>query len=181
MREYKRYYREREESLRRGGLYRFEQTVPQELWFVLPRAIGRWSTKLQEEFTSLFRDCLQDITGSIFRLNVTVARDCDDIVSQLAEKRPSTAVVVFDETEVDGSAYYLLSERLQEKQEWRLKRLTRRTIEESWHRREEARGDEARSRADGHWRDIVFHSVLDVLDQMDAVPGASQPGPMTLA
>ena len=51
-----------------------------------------------------------------------------------------------------------------------LKRLTRRTLEEAWRRREEARGDEARSRADGHWRDVVYHSVLDVLDQMDAVP-----------
>jgi hypothetical protein len=170
LKEYKRYYREREDALRRGGLYRFEQTVPKELWFVLPRATGSWSTKLQDEFLRLFRDFLQDIAGSTFRLNVTTAHDCDDIVRQLADKPPSTAVVVFDEKEFDGSAYYLLSERLQEKQEWRLKRLTRRTLEEAWRRREEARGDEARTRADGHWRDVVYHSVLDVLDQMDAVP-----------
>lgn len=170
LKEYKRYYREREEALKKGGLYRFEPTVPQELWFVLPRPTGRWSTKLQDEFLRLFRDFLQDITGSTFRLNVTVANDSDEIVRQLASKRPSTVVVVFDERELDGSAYYLLSEGLQEKQEWRLKRLTRRTLEEAWRRREEARGHETRSRADGHWRDVVYHSVLDVLDQMDAVP-----------
>ncbi len=170
LKEYRRYYREREEALGRGGLYRFEQTVPQELWFVVPRATGRWSATLQDEFLHLFRDFLQDITGGTFRLNVTAAHDCDDIVRQLADKRPSTAVVVFDEREFDGSAYYLLSERLQEKQEWRLKRLTRRTLEEAWRRREEARTDEARTRAEGHLRDVVYHSVLDVLDQMDAVP-----------
>lgn len=33
-----------------------------------------------------------------------------------------------------------------------------------------ARSQEERSRADSHWRDVVYHSVLDVLDQMDAVP-----------
>lgn len=170
LQEYKRYYREREEMLKKGGLYRFEQTVPQELWFVLPRSTGRWSGKLQDEFLRLFRDFLQDITGSTFRLNVTVASDSAEIVHQLADKRPSTAVVVFDEREFDGSAYYLLSEKLQEKQQWRLKRLTRRTVEDAWRRREEARGHDAQSRADGHWRDVVYHSVLDVLDQMDAVP-----------
>ena len=156
--------------MRRGGLYRYEQTVPPELWFVLPRTTSRWSTKLPDKLLHLFRECLQDITGSTFRLNVTAAHDCDDIVRQLADKRPSTAVVVLDEREFDGSAYYLLSERLQEKQEWRLKRLTRRTLEEAWRRREEAHGDGARVRAEGHWRDVVYHSVLDVLDQMDAVP-----------
>jgi hypothetical protein len=170
LKEYRRYFRERELRLAGGGLYHFEQTVPKELWFAVPRAQGRWSAKLQDEFLRLFRDILQDLTGSTFRLNVTVASQVDEIVAQLAGKRPSTAVVVFDPRDLDGSAYYLLSERLQEKQEWRLKRLTRRTLEEAWRRREEARGREELARAEAYFRDVVYHSVLDVLDQMDAVP-----------
>jgi hypothetical protein len=170
LREYKNYYGERERHLRHGGLYRFEQTVPKDLWFVLPRPGGSWCTKLQDEFLKLFRDDLQDITGNTFRLNVTTAADSHDIIRQLSNKRPSTAVVVFDQRELDGASYYLLSEQLQEKQEWRLKRLTRRKLEEAWHGCEQAGDGRSRSRAHDHWRDVVFHSVLDVLDQMDAVP-----------
>jgi hypothetical protein len=168
--DYQRYYRERQQQLQDGGLYRFEPSVPQELCVVVPRPTGRWSSKLQDEFLRCFRSELQGIAGSIFRINVAAVSGSQDIVRQLASKQPTTAVVVFDDRELDGSAYYLLSEQLQEKHGWRLKRLTRRTIEDAWHRREEARDDEGRLRADGHWRDIVFHSVLDVLDQMDAVP-----------
>jgi hypothetical protein len=168
--EYQRYYREREENLHQGGIYRFEQTIPKELWFALPKPGGSWSAKLQDEFVRLLRDSLQDLTGDRFRLPILTAGSSQEIVHQLASREPSTVVVVFDPREMDGASYYLLSEQLEERQGWRLKRLTRRTLEEAWRRKEEACDAQSRAQADRYWRDVVFHSVLDVLDQMDAVP-----------
>jgi hypothetical protein len=168
--EYQRYFREREAKLHQGGIYRFEQTIPKELWFALPKPGGRWSAKLQDEFVRLFRDNLQDLTGDRFRLPILTAASSQEIVRQLANHEPSTVVVVFDPCELDGASYYLLSEQLEERQGWRLKRMMRRTVEEAWHRKEQARDAESRAPADRYWRDVVFHSVLDLLDQMDAVP-----------
>ena len=48
--------------------------------------------------------------------------------------------------------------------------MTRKTVEDAWHGKEQARDSDARARAERNWRDVIFHSVLDVLDQLDAVP-----------
>lgn len=164
--EYGRYYRQRLEKLRSGGLYRFEESVPRELQIVTPSVAAGWGDEVQEAFLDDFTACLEDISGRTFKINPVRADDCDQIVQRLGEVDPTTAVVVFDDRMADAAAYYLLSHELAD---WHLKRLTRRTVERLWQARRQARNDQDRQRAERDWRDMITHSVLKTLDRMDAV------------
>ncbi len=164
--DYREYYRQRLEKLRDGGLYRFESSVPRELWFVTPTARGNWSDALQQVFVADYCREIENITGLTFTAHVTRADDHAQLVERLRRETPATAVIVFDERELDGTAYYLLSDALKD---WRLKRLTRRKLEATWFSRLRAAGDE-KPRAERDWLNVIRLSVLDTLDQMDAVP-----------
>lgn len=162
--EYVRYFRQRLDKLRCGGLYRYEESVPRELQIVTPSA--GWGDELQEAFIDDFTGCLEDISGRTFTVNPVRADNCDQIVQRLTGIAPTTAVVVFDNRMADSAAYYLLSHELAD---WHLKRLTTRTVERLWNARRQARRDQDRQRAERDWRDMITHSVLKTLDRMDAV------------
>jgi len=164
--EYQRYFRQRAEKLKNGGLYRYEDSVPRVLWLVTPTARGNWSDGLQQAFVTDFCNCLTDISGKTFSTRVVRVDACEQIPERLRNETPSTTVIVFDDSQVDGSSYYLLSHALGD---WRLKRLTRWCLEKAWGARQQGRSRHDRQKAERDWQDVIFHSVLDTLDQMDAV------------
>lgn len=165
--EYQRYFRQRLEKLRGGGLYRYEEAVERKLHLVTPKAASGWPDDLQRVFAADFGNCLNDITGS--RVDVTTLREDepDRVVDRLGEVEPGTAVVVFDDRVSDSASYFLLAHDLDK---WRLKRLTRRQVEAKWRARMNARGETDRRKAEGRWKDMITFSVLDTLDQMEATP-----------
>jgi hypothetical protein len=165
--EYARYYRQRVETLRNGGLFRYEDAVPRNLWIVTPQERGRWSAKLQQHFAETFLQELQNISGRTFSAKVARADDCQQIADVLQREQKGSAVIVFDDRRDSGAAYYVLSHTLQG---WRMKRLTRFTLENAWENLCRAHSEEDRRRAERTWNDIIFHSVIDTLDQMDAIP-----------
>src|SRR5208337_4311887 len=78
-----------------------------------------------------------------------------------------TTVIVFDDRLANGASYYLLSHGLKG---WHLKRLTRGKVVRKWDARQSGRSAEDRKKADRRWLDLVTLSVLDTLDQMEAIP-----------
>ena len=66
--EYRRYYRQRLEMLRDGGLYRYSQSVERAINIVTPTAKSGWSDDLQSTFVRNFVDCMGDFTGLTFKV-----------------------------------------------------------------------------------------------------------------
>ena len=79
----------------------------------------------------------------------------------------SNCLIVFDDRELSGAAYYLLADALRD---WTMKRVARHTLIKAWNRLGSARGPRDKADAERSWNDIVFHTVLDLLDQMGAIP-----------
>jgi hypothetical protein len=165
--EYQRYFRQRLEKLRGGGLYRYEEAVERKLHLVTPTAASGWPDDLQRAFATDFGACLNDLTGSRFGITTLREDDPDRVVERLDDADPGTAVVVFDDRASDSAGYFLLAHGLGQ---WRLKRLTRRQVEAKWRARSNARSEFDRRKAESRWKDMITLSVLDTLDQMEATP-----------
>ena len=88
--------------------------------------------------------------------------DPDRVVEVLAESNPGTAVVVFNDRAADNAAYFLLAHGLSG---WRLKRLTRRQVQNKWHSRSRGRNAEETRKAEQRWKDMITLSAIDTLDQ----------------
>lgn len=165
--EYQRYFRQRLEKLRGGGLYRYEEAVERKLHLVTPTAASGWPDDLQKAFVADFGACLNDLTGSRFGITTLREDDPDLVVERLGDVDAGTAVVVFDDRASDSAGYFLLAHGLSQ---WRLKRLTRRQVEGKWRARSNGRGDFDRRKAESRWKDMITLSVIDTLDQMEATP-----------
>jgi hypothetical protein len=165
--EYRRYFRQRLEKLRGGGLYRYEEAVERKLHLVTPTAASGWPDDLQRAFAADFGACLNDLTGSHFGITTLREDDPERVVERLGDVDPGTAVVVFDDRASDSAGYFLLAHGLGQ---WRLKRLTRRQVEAKWRARANARDEFERRKVESRWRDMITLSVLDTLDQMEATP-----------
>ncbi len=165
LQEYQRYYRERSERLRNGGVFRFEQTVDRRIHVVTPPTGAGWPDDLQATFLRDFGEVMKNLVGKNFDLVPVRAATPDEARQKLAKTTPGTAVVVFEDT-TDESAYFLFAHNLSR---WRLKRLTRSGVSAKWRAKKNPRSDD-RGRADRRWQDMLFHSALDALEQMDATP-----------
>lgn len=163
--EYQRYYRERPDRLRSGGVFRFEQTVERRIHVVTPGAGHGWPDELQAAFLSDFGEVMKDLVGKKFDLVSVRAGAPDEARQKMAKIAPGTAVVVFDDA-TDQSAYFLFAHSLNG---WRLKRLTRSGVWSRWRGKNSPRPGDG-GRADRRWKDMLFHSALDTLEQMDATP-----------
>jgi hypothetical protein len=166
-REYKRYFRQRLEKLRAGGLYYYEEAVERKLHLVTPTAGGGWTEELQQAFAADFSATMKDIADLQFRVIPVREDDPDRIVEVLAESSPGTAVVVFDDRTADNAAYFLLAHGLSD---WRLKRLTRSQVQYKWQARSRGRNADETRKAEQQWKVMITLSVIDTLDQMEAIP-----------
>jgi hypothetical protein len=164
--EYQRYYRGRLDSLRKGGVYYFDPGIRRELHVVTPTAASGWPEGLQRTFVRDFVDCVTDLTGSRFTALEVRADGADAITERLRALQPGTTVVVFDDRGADSATYALLSHELRQ---WRLKRLTRRKVEDAWRERTHQSHGHGREQG-GLWKRLIEHSVLDTLEQMGAIP-----------
>jgi hypothetical protein len=162
--DYQRYYRERPDRLRGGGVFRYEQTIDRKIHVVTPSPGDRWPDELQQAFLADFGDLMKDLVGKKFELVPVRADGARQARERLAKvTTPGTALVVFDDT-TDESEYFLFAHHLAG---WRLKRLTRSKLLGRWRAKKAARPGDG-DRAQRRWRDTLFHSALDTLEQMDA-------------
>jgi len=164
---YGRYYHQRVDSLKNGGLYYYEEAVPTNIQLVTPWVPSTWPPELQDAFVQDFTDCIQNVTGRRFEITTICADTHEQIVQQLSRHEPKMAVIIFDDRTTDASAYYLLSHDLHD---WRLKRLRRSTVERKWRAWVSARNGEDRREAKHKWDSMILLSVMDTLDQMGAIP-----------
>jgi hypothetical protein len=170
--EYSRYYRERLEKLKGGGLYHYPEAVERKLIVVTPKTSNGWINELQSRFVADYGKVIQDFTGARFSITEVCEDDPDRIVEALGkiadgQGEAGTAVIVFDERTANGASYYLLAHGLEG---WNLKRLTRGQVVRRWDARRPERSAEDRRKADRRWLDMITLSVLDTLDQMGAIP-----------
>lgn len=170
--DYKTYYRTRREKVQRGGIYRFDENAGRDLVIVTPLDSSRWSAKLQKAFVDDLVSEVDHLAGRRFRARVVRAEGCDRIVEALKREKPSVAVIVFDDR--NKATYSVLSHELSP---WIIKRITRRTLERAFRELQNARSDVSRRRAERSWNDLLFHSAIDVLDQMGATPWRLQGWP----
>jgi hypothetical protein len=164
--EYRRYYHEREQFLRDHGVYRFNPAASREVVVVVPRPGGNWSQELQDAFVDGVRTDLEQIAKQNFRITVETADSARDIPRLLQKRLPGTCLIVFDDRELDGAAYYLLSKELRD---WTMKRVTRWELARKFGHLRSARDHQERINAERSWRDTLFHTVIDLLDQMGAI------------
>lgn len=169
--EYSRYFRERLEKLKEGGLFHYSVAVERKLFLVTPKTGNGWTNELQTGFVADFGKVIQDITGARFSITEVREDDPDRIIEKLAkiadDQGEATTVIVFDERTANGASYYLLAHGLKG---WNLKRLTRGQVVRKWEARQRGRSPEDRRKADRRWLDMVTLSVIDTLDQMEAIP-----------
>jgi hypothetical protein len=164
---YQRYFRQRLEKLRGGGLYYYDEAVERKLHIVTPKTGNGWNDDLQQAFVSDFSATIKDITGLQFRVTTVREDDPDQIVEVLGEANHGTTVIVFDDRAADNAAYFLLAHGLAG---WKLKRLTRRQVQDKWQARSRGRNADETRKADQRWKDMITLSVIDTLDNMGAVP-----------
>ncbi len=167
MSQYRRYFRDREQLLRDHGVYRVNPTAAREVTIVVPRAGRGWSLELQDAFVEAVRHDLEQLTKQRFTLKVENADSAKEAARLLKNHISGTSLIAFDDRELDGAAYYLLSDELRD---WTLKRVARHTLVRSWGRIRSARDNTEKGEAEQFWRDTIFHTVLDLLDQMGAIP-----------
>jgi hypothetical protein len=165
--EYQRYFRQRLEKLRDGGLYYYDEAMERKLHLVTPTIGNGWTEELQQAFVTDFSASIKDITGLQFRVTTVREDDPDRIVEVLWESHPGTTVIVFDDRAADNAAYFLLAHGLPG---WKLKRLTRRQVQDKWQARSRGRNAAETRKAEQRWKDMITLSVIDTLDQMGAVP-----------
>ena len=162
--QYRRYYGDRPIQLGNGGVFRFEQTVERKLYVVTPPSGGHWPDDLQQGFLSDLGAVMKDLVGKRFEMAPVRANGAMQAKERLSKVTPGTAVVVFDDS-TDQSEYFLFAHDLAG---WRLKRLRRSGMLRRWNAKKAGRPDGGR--AERRWRDALFHSALDILEQMDATP-----------
>jgi hypothetical protein len=164
--EYRRYYHEREQYLREHGVYRFNPAASREVVVVVPRPGGNWSQELQDAFVDGVRSDVEQLAKQNFRIKVEAADHARDIPRLLQNRVPGNCLIVFDDRELDGAAYYLLSKELRD---WTMKRVTRWELARKFSRLRTARDHDERAEAERDWRDVLLHTVIDLLDQMGTI------------
>jgi hypothetical protein len=164
---YRRYFRDREALLREHGVYRFNAAAAREVVTVVPRAGRGWSLEVQDAFIAAVARDLEQVTKQRFTLKVETADSAKEISRLLKSRIPGNCLVIFDDRDLDGAAYYLLSDDLRD---WTMKRATRHKLVLLWSRMRSARNHGEKAQAEQSWRDAVFHTVLDLLDQMGVIP-----------
>lgn len=164
--EYRRYYQEREQFLRDHGVYRFNPAASREVVVVVLRPGGNWSQELQDAFFEGVRSDLEQIAKEKFRIKVEIADSARDIPRLLQARVPGNCLIVFDDRDLDGAAYYLLSKELRD---WTMKRVTRWELAHKFGRMRSPRDHRERIDAERSWRDTLFHTVIDLLDQMGTI------------
>ncbi len=164
-REYASYFKVRREKLTDCGVHSYDEAAGRDLFVVTPPESRTWSSELQKTFVEELVAQVSKLAGKTLRAVVARGEQTDDIVEQLRGKTPGNALVVFDDR--DRAAYSVLSHELSQ---WSLKRMTRRRIEQAWRARRQARSEHEKRRANRAWTDLLFHSAIDILDQMRAMP-----------
>ncbi len=164
--EYRRYYQEREQFLRDHGVYRFNPAASREVVIVVPRPGGNWSLELQDAFVEGVRSDLEQIAREKFRIKVEIADNAREITRLLQSRVPGNCLIVFDDRDLDGAAYYLLSKELRD---WTMKRVTRGELARKFKYMQSPRDHRDRIDAERSWRDTLFHTVIDLLDQMGTI------------
>lgn len=164
-REYGIYFRVRRDRLMEYGVHSYDEAAGRDLFVVTPPESRYWSSGLQKAFVDDLVAQVSKLAGKTLRAVVVRGEQTDDIVEQLRRKSAGNAIVVFDDRE--RAAYSVLAHELPQ---WSLKRMTRRRIELAWRARQEVRTDHEKQRADRGWNDLLFHSAIDILDQMRATP-----------
>jgi hypothetical protein len=155
--EYARYFRQRSEMLRDGGIFRFEPSKSRTIHVVTPSS----DDALERYFTKDLQQRLCDYTRLPFQIQGVKADTPELAIEKLRVITPGTALIVFDPKSTDQAAYSLLSYELRG---WAIKRIQRQTIESRW-------GDiQARRRGERRWETMMSLSALDLLDQMDSTP-----------
>ncbi|MCC7291839.1 MAG: hypothetical protein IT449_07250 [Phycisphaerales bacterium] len=164
---YQRYFRDREQYLREYGVYRFNPAAARDITVVLPRTGRGWSLETQDAYVEGIRKDLEQLTKKNFTLRLESAETAKDIARLLKPRVAGTCLIVFDDRELGGAGYYLLSDELRD---WTLKRAVRNTVQRAWERIRSERDPQRRAQAEQNWRDMIFHTVLDLLDQMGVIP-----------
>ncbi|MGA2033003.1 MAG: hypothetical protein ABSG68_12145 [Thermoguttaceae bacterium] len=165
--EYRHYFSDREGLLREHGVYRFNSAAAREVVMVVPRAGHGWSLEVQDAFVDAVARDLEQVTKQRFTLRLETADGAKEISRLLKNRIPGNCLVIFDDRDLDGAAYYLLSDDLRD---WAMKRVTRHKLVRNWSRLRSARDRRQKADAEQSWRDTVFHTVLDLLDQMGVIP-----------
>jgi hypothetical protein len=165
--EYRRYFRDREALLHEHGVYRFNPAATREVVMVVPRAGRGWSLEAQDAFVEAIARDLEHVTKQHLTIKVETADSAKEISRLLKPRIPGNCLIIFDDRDFDGAAYYLLSDDLRD---WTMKRVTRHALVRIWSRMRSARNHREKAEAEQSWRDVVFHTVLDLLDQMGVIP-----------
>lgn len=159
---YRKYYRDRRRLLEQAGVYRFNETGHRELTVVTP-GDKRWSSETRDAFVSGLVETTRCLAGRSIAARVVKADGCDAVVEKLAGGGPGMAAIVFDDA--DPAAYSILAHDLKD---WDIKRFRSRQVERSW--RSSQQGGDRGHAGKRRWRDMLFHSAIDVLDQMGCTP-----------
>ena len=141
-------------------------------WSLRNQADG-WTDELQSAFVADFGKVIQDITGS--RFSITQVREDDprrmvEALGKIADGQGDAGptVIVFDDRLANGASYYLLSHGF----EGMASQAAHAGASGPKMGRSPVRSHcaEDRKKAERRWLDMVTLSVLDTLDQMEAIP-----------
>jgi hypothetical protein len=156
---YQNYYRQRRRALESSGVCHFNETGHRELVIVTPTD-ARWSADMRDGFVNGLIAQVRKLAGRDMPAKIVRADSCEQIVERLDGMQASMAAIVFDDSE--PAAYSILAHDLKE---WQIKRFRSRQIERAWQARAK-RGEVGERR----WQDVLFHSAIDILDQMGSTP-----------
>jgi hypothetical protein len=159
------YYRSRRQILGEAGFLELEEVARRDIKLVMPPDTIRWSAELAQQFSTDLVAYIQRLAKREFTTKIVRASTCEVIVEKLGKDPCGIAVVVFDAKE--HAAYALLSQELKR---WRKKRLTVQKVSHVWEELHQAEPGLERNRAQQRWDDMMFHSAVDVLDQMGGTP-----------
>jgi hypothetical protein len=163
--EYKSYYRSRRQILADAGFLAMEDVASRDIKLVVPNDTATWPAELTQQFAKDLLASIQRLARRDFTTTIIRADTCEAIVERLGKDPSGFAVIVFDARE--RAAYALLSHELRN---WRKKRFTVQVVRDSWRALRNAEPGTERQKAQKHWDDMLFHSAIDVLDQMGGTP-----------
>lgn len=164
-RDYRHYYRQRLELLSNGGLYRLDPSIERRVFVVAPNDDSRWPDALQSALLEDLSKTLEGFAGEPFKLVSIRENEPDRIIERVQAAGGENAIIVFDDHM--PAAYYLLAHGLNG---WKIKRLTTGKVSAKWRNRQRPPSHGARRKAERRWHDMITHSTLDALDEMDAIP-----------
>ena len=168
IKDYQKYYRKRRGMLDQFGCYDVPPTVSRVLHIAVQNNVAEAAVDSLAESIS---DCLSKWTRKTISWNLVRYSSLNDAFMKLHRvDDPGLTLFVFDgesgEDEAAPEAYYLVGHELKD---WRVKRLTTRTLLAKFH--ELQSGNVRRN-----WDSFIEMNALDVLQQMDCVPWSLRNG-----